>query len=285
MRHHYVPQFLLSPWAENNVDGKLEVFRFDLRNLSSSRHTPKFTGFEPDLYALTEDVVAGMERNAIEKILLMHIDNRGSNARSKLESHGLNSLTNEERVDWARFLMSLRIRQPEMVHQLILESKEHLRQSLNQNPEEYDELNNDGELETLEEWTENQYPGLIDNFGLSFFHELIDNPTYGNKILRMKWWMCDFNEVRHDLLLSDHPCIFTHGINDPNCVIALPISPKKAFMTTQNDNLANRLRQMPPRDLVQNLNEFSLRQASVRIFACNQSPAMRFIENRMRMRK
>ena len=284
MRHHYVPQFLLGPWAENNPDRKLEVFRLDLPNISSSRHTPKYTGFDDDLYALTKEVVAGMEKQAIEKKFLMSVDHRGSVARSKLESQGLKSLSDEERVDWARFLMSLRIRQPEIVHQLQKEAKEHLRKSLNENPEEYDKLITDGEPETLEEWTESQYPRLIDNIGLSFFHELIDNPHYGNRILQMKWWIWDFSGVSYELLLSDHPCIFTSGIDDPNCVIALPISPKKAFIATQDDNVANRLRQSRTRELAVSLNESSVLQARVRIYARYQLPAMRFIENRMRMR-
>lgn len=284
MRHHYVPQFLLDPWAENNQDRKLEVFRLDLPNIPSSRYTPKYTGFDDNLYALTKEIVAGMEKQAIEKIFLMNVDNRGAIARSKLESEGLNSLSNEERVDWARFLMSLRIRQPEVVHNLQQEAEENLRRNLNENPEEYEQLATDGEPATLEEWTESQYPGLIENIGLSFFHDLIDNPYYGNKILQMKWWVWDFKATPYDLLLSDHPCIFTSAIDDPKCVIALPISPKKVFMATQDDSVENSLRQSQPRELVVRLNEYSVIQARVRIYARSQLPALRFIKNRIRMR-
>lgn len=285
MRHHYIPQFLLSPWAENSKDGKLEVFRLDLPEIPSSRRKPRYTGFDDDLYALSEDVVAGMEKQAIEKIFLMKVDNRGAIARSKLENQGLKSLNNEERADWARFLMSLRLRQPEIIHQLRHDGKRHLRKSLNENPEEYDELVAEGEPETLEQLTENQYPGLIENFGLSFFHELIDNPHYGNKILQMKWWIWDFNKVTYDLLLSDNPCIFTAGIENKHCVIALPISPKKVFMATQDDDVEDRLRRSRSRELVVRLNESSVMQTRVRIYSRSELPAKRFIKNRMRLRK
>ncbi len=30
MRHHFVPEFLLKPWADSAQDGKLEVFRLDI---------------------------------------------------------------------------------------------------------------------------------------------------------------------------------------------------------------------------------------------------------------
>lgn len=285
MRHHYVPQFLLSPWAEGSADGKVEVFRLDLPSIKSSRHTTKYTGFDDDLYALTKDVVAGMEKQAVEKRFLMNVDNRAAVARDKLDSQGLKSLTNEEKVDWARFLMSLRIRQPETVQLLRNDATEHLRESLNENPNEYDELKPEGEEETLEEWTERQYPGLTENFGLSFFHELIDNPYYGNRILRMRWWVWDFTGVPYELLLSDHPCVFTHGIDNAKCIIALPISPTKAFLATQDDNVADILRRSKPRELVVRLNESALVQTRVRIYARYQSPAMRFIENRRRMRR
>ena len=284
MRHHYVPQFLLSPWAKNTPDKKFEVFRLDLPHLPSSRHPPKYTGFVDDLYALTEEVVAGMERQAIEKLFLRRIDNSGARVRRKLENQGLESLTEEDKVDWTRFLMSLRFRQPNIVHEIQQKSAHRLKAILKDRQEDYEELIIDGASPTLEEWTEKQFPGLIENFGLSFFHKLVDNSYYGNKILRMKWGIWDFQEVQYDLLLSDHPCIFTSGIDETNCVIALPISPKKAFLATQSNNTAETIREQGPKDIAMLLNESSVLQASVRIYARNESPARRFIKNRIHLR-
>ena len=284
MRHHYVPEFLQKPWAENSSDGKLEVFRFDLPNIPSDRHTPKHTGFEHDLFALTKDIVVGMEKQAIEKYFLKIIDNNASCVRDKLEDHGLSSLTTENRMDWARFLMSLRLRQPDIVDMLKQESAEHLKKTLNDQPEEYEELAAAEDAPTLEEWAEKRFPGLIENFGLSFFHKLVDNADIGSKILKMKWWLWDFSKAPYDLLLSDHPCIFTLGIDDPNCVIALPIHPRKAFMATQSDQMAEIMRQQRPRELVMRLNEYSINQTRIRIYAQNESPR-RFIEKRILRKK
>lgn len=280
MRHHYVPEFLQKPWTENSPDGKLEVFRLDLPNLPSRRHAPKYTGFEPDLFALSEDVIAGMEKQAIEKLFLRVIDNNAALVRIKMENEGLKSITTEERMDWARFLMSLRIRQPDIVDMLIQESATHLRATLNENPYEYEELATNEDAPTLEEWTEANFPGLIDNFGLSFFHELIDNQEIGEIILTMRWWLWDFAEAPHDLLLSDHPCIFTSNIKDPSCVIALPIHPRKAFLATKCDTAAKIIRQQQPRDLVIRINESIVNQARVRVYAKNETPR-RFIQNRL----
>jgi len=283
MKHHYVPEFLQRPWADTNPDGKLEVFRLDIEGLPSRRHAPKHTGYEPDLYALSMPVVAGMKKHAVEEQFLKYVDNSGALVRDKLENQGLKKLSPKDRVDWTRFLMSLRIRQPGIVQMLITESKEHLRTTLETQPEQYEEFASLGHPPTLVEWTEKRFPGLIENFGLSFFHELVDNPDIGDKILRMKWWIWDFSSAPYDLLLADHPCIFTTGIDDPNLVIALPITPKKAFMATQSEHVANTMRLQHPRGLATRLNEASLNQARVRIYARDRAPEQ-FLRNRLQRR-
>lgn len=279
MRHHYVPQFLLRPWAEKNNDGKIEVFRLDLKQIPSSRLTPKHTGYEENLYALTKAEVAGMDQQAVEKQFLRQVDNSGAHVRNKLDHDGLHSLTIDERTDWARFLMSLRIRQPDVVQMLRTMAADRLRGTLAAQPELYEELAGLEDPPTLEEWTEKNFPGLIENFGMSFFHKLIDNGKIGEKILRMKWWIWDFSRAPYELLLADHPCIFTSAIDDPNLIVALPIAPKKAFMATQSDHAAEVLRRQHPKDLARRLNESTVTQARVRIYARDRSPS-RFIRNR-----
>lgn len=279
MDHHYVPQFLLREWARNAPDGKLEVFRLDLKHVPSSRKTPKFTGYEPDLYALTRDVVAGMDRHAVEKQFLRHVDNLGALALQKLLSSGLHSLTLDDRICWARFLMSLRVRQPEIVDMLRSQAERYLRNAFAEQPDQYEELVGIEEPPTLVEWTEKFYPGLIENIGLSFFHELVDNPVVGEKLLRMKWWLWDFSTAPNELLLADHPCIFTSGIDEPNLVVALPISPNRVFMATQSEEMANVMRRQQPKELARRINEFSLAQARIRVYARDDTAA-RFIRNR-----
>lgn len=279
MRHHYVPQFLLRSWAETTKDNRVEVFRLDLPHVPSSRHGPRRVGYENDLYALTHPIVAGMEQQAVEKRFLSHVDNLGAVVRDKLASTGLSALTIEDRSAWARFLMSLRLRQPNVIELLRKEASQHLLATLAVQPEQYEEIAAQDDPPTLAEWTERTFPGLIENFGMGFFHELVDDPTIGDKLLRMKWWLWDFKGLRHELILADHPCIFTAGIDDPDVVIALPISPHRAFMATRSDNVAKLMRRQQPANLVVQLNALSVRQARVRVYARDRAPA-RFIENR-----
>lgn len=278
MRNHYLPQFLQRPWAAPS-DGKLQVFRLGERGIKSFRQTPKGNGYVEDLLSLTREQVAGMDQHAIEKVVLQAIDNDASLVRQKLETHGLSALTSEERSAWVRLIMSLRLRQPGIVLQLREESASTLRETLAAQPEEYDALADGDAPPTLEEWTEAKFPGLIENFGLSFFHELLDNKTVGDKLLQLRWWLCDFSSCSHHLLLADNPCIFGGGIDDPNLAVVLPISPTKAFVATRGEVTAKALREAPPSVLLRRLNDATVRQASTYTYGRDETQR-RFIENR-----
>ena len=152
MRHHYVPQFLLRAWAETQPDRKVESFRLDLPHLPSSRRAPKHVGYEENLFALTMPVVAGMEQQAVERHLLRRIDDLAADVLRKLAATGLAGLTPDNRRDWVRFLMSLRLRQPNIIQLLRIESSEHLETSLTDKPEEYDALAAMDDPPTLVEW-------------------------------------------------------------------------------------------------------------------------------------
>jgi hypothetical protein len=73
-------------------------------------------------------------------------------------------------------------------------------------------------------------------------------------------WLWDFSGT-HELLLSDNPCILTKHIDDPDVIIALPLSPTRAFMATRSDRVAAALRQQNKRQLAMRLNETSIGQA------------------------
>ena len=222
MRHHIVPRFLLRAWSDGASDGMFQEFRLDLKGLPTTRRMPKATAYQDNLYALTRPVVAGMSRQAIETDLLRHIDNYAAPVRVKMEKHGLKSLSITERQDWVRLLMSLRARQPDIVSKIRTEGTRNFRQSLLNDPEQYEALDEEDDAPTLEEWVEQRFPGLIENFGLSYFPKLVDNKEVGTKILHLRWWLWDLGNAKHELLLADNPCIFTGDIDAPELIVALP---------------------------------------------------------------
>lgn len=177
--------------------------------------------------------------------------------------------------------MSLRLRTPETVLRLNYEGPEYLTESLNEKPEEYSLVSETSDPTTLAEFTEKYLPGLIENFGIMMIRRLITNPDIGDKILHMTWWLWNFREQKNHLLLSDRPCIFSSGIDDPDIVVALPIGPKRAFMATKTNRVADIIRRLHPKDLLMRINESSLNQAEKRVYALDRSP-YRFIRNRMK---
>jgi hypothetical protein len=134
------------------------------------------------------------------------------------------------------------------------------------------------------EWTRKNYPGLVEKVGMSFFRDFVDNAGIGEKIVRMRCWLCEFSREHNDLLLADQPCIFTMSIDDADLVIALPIGPRKAFMATKSEHVATIMRRQRPKDLLMRINEGSLDQARVRVYARGSSPR-RFICNRLAKRR
>ena len=283
MDHHFVPKFLLRAWSNGASDGMLQEFRLDLEGLPTMRRAPTATAFQDNLYALTKPEVAGMSQQAIETDLMSLIDNYAAPVRVRMEQHGLKNLSITERQDWVRFLMSLRVRQPDIVSQIRAEGAHNLRQNLLDAPEQYEALAEEDDAPTLEEWVEQHYPGLVENFGLSCMPKLVDNREVGTKILYLRWWLWDFSNAKHELLLADNPCIFTGGIDAPELIIALPISPTKAFLATRGDLTAAKLRQQSPSTLVVHLNESSVLQAGARIYARTDAPKQ-FIGNRLTSR-
>ena len=254
----------------------LQEFRLDLKSLTTSRRVPKATAFKNNLWALTRPVVAGMSQQAIETDLMSLIDNHAAPVRVKMEQNGLKNLSITERQDWVRFLMSLKVRQPDIVSQIRTEGAHNLSQNLLDAPEQYEALAEEDDAPTLEEWVEQHYPGLIENFGLSCIPKLVDNREVGTKILHLRWWLWDFCNAKHELLLADNPCIFTGEIDTPELTVALPISPTKAFLATRGDLTAAKLRQQSPSTLVVKLNESSVLHARARVYARTDAPK-RFI--------
>lgn len=279
MKQHYVPQFLLRAWVADASDGRIEVFRLDLNKIHSTRHAPKGVGFEKDLFSLTRERIGGMEQHAVEKVFFREVDQEAAQVHKKLLNSAFVDITEQDRIAWARFLMSLRIRQPAIVAKLRRDASETLRAQLASQPEQYTKLAGGADPPTLIEWTEASFPGLIENVGVSFLPTFTDNERIGTAILRMGWHLRTFPDSEHALLLGDDPCIFVGGIDDPNLVIALPISPGAAYFAVRGEEPLRRLRNRNSNQLIREINESTIKQARARVYATDNTPR-RFIENR-----
>ena len=255
------------------------MFHVTETGVHSTRKVPKSTGYEDDMLALTRDTIGQRSKHDIETVVLQQVDNDASLVRERLQNRQLQSLTHDEQCAWVRFIMSLRIRAPEVVHDLISQSETELRRSLANNPNEYVELADANDPASLEDWTESKYPGLIANFGLTFYHDLLNDDAVGNNLLRLKWWVFDVSNAPNPLLLGDRPCIFFGGIDDPNLAVALPIAHDKVFIATRGQMLGHSLPRVKPSELVRRVNDATVAQADKYIYA-RDDRCLRFVQNR-----
>lgn len=230
------------------------------------------------MLALTQDVIGNRNKHDIETVVLQQVDNDAALVRAKLHARQTHTLTNDERCAWFRFIMSIRIREPAIVERLILQSSEELRRSLRED-HNYEQIAGSNDPASLTEWAETKHPGLIDNFGLTFYDKLLNNENIGNKLLRLTWWACDVSSAPNSLLLGDRPCIFFEGIDDPNLSIALPIAPDMVFIATRGELLAKGLNRVPPAALVSWINKATVAQATKYIYA-RDDRSLRFVRNR-----
>ncbi len=281
MRHHHVPEFLLREWADTSSDRMVEAFRLDIEELPSKRWAPKATGYEQDLYALTEPSVAGIRRQAVETDFLQQLDNSAANVLRKLATTGFSDLTEQDRVSWSCFVTSLLSRTPEAIALIQELGQHHINASLADKPEEYEALADASDPPTLTKWLEANLPGFIENFGKLSLPAFITGPKLVEDLLHMKWMLWDFSGQKNHLLLSDRPCITTTGKDDPNFVLSLPIGPWKAFMVIKTERVASIVRNFDSSTLLLRMNESAVTNASMRVYGRDASPR-RFILNRLR---
>jgi hypothetical protein len=126
-------------------------------------------------------------------------------------------------------------------------------------------------------------PALFSEAGKSFLPGIIDNPRIGNTILKMGWWTWTLDSEHYfpDLLTSDSPVFRSHGLGDERCLIALPISPRRAFFATRNSATLNPVMAHGTARVAKQLNASMVKQAQKYVFGSSDRH-LRFVEKRLR---
>jgi hypothetical protein len=211
------------------------------------------------------------------------VDGPASEALKVILFGDLSRMVSRLRIAWTRFLLSLLFRTPQMVNLITKEAERNLRDSFQKNPEEYETLRTDAHPPTLVEWVESQSPHLFTEVGKSFLPGIIESPKLGNAIMEMQWAISTLkNKISDlDLLTSDNPIFRVHGLGDPNCVIALPISPHKAFFAARNAATLNHVFAHGPARVAGELNASMANQAEKYVYGLDDHHLC-FVENRLR---
>ena len=265
--HHFVPRFYLRGWTTNHqltrfqwVRGEIEMREVGIKriagqnNLYALHHRPR----DPQV----------VEREFMGRIIDV--------PAAEVYHHMIKTpapISERQRGIWTRFLMSLRVRSPDVIERLRVDAEDDLRRRLMAQPEEYDALRGVDEPNNLYEYIERRRPGFVADFGIRILPDLVNHPPIAQKIYQMYWWTQRFEGATVDLLTSDRPLIIVPGLNDPTCVLALPLTPHLAFFATHSLEQAMLVCKQPASRLARALNHESVRLADKQIYATDARQA------------
>ncbi len=230
-KDHYVPQFYLKRWSQNNPDQRLFSGRYfpDRKKTYWTPHAPAGIAYERGLYG------------EIEETFFKPLDNDAAIILNRLESEDSVSpirldLGEKDHNNWAIFILGLIIRMPDKVEFI---------------------QNN---FETI---------GVDKSIARDQIQQIIGNER-AVKDLRSLTWMFVRVNTNLELITCDNPLVFKpNDLSDPDCVIILPLSPKHFFIATNQVNI-NRLGKNP-RKMVANINSEIIKNVNRSIYAKNKN--------------
>jgi hypothetical protein len=132
---------------------------------------------------------------------------------------------------------------------------------------------------TFDEYLAARDPLLSSKVHVNMIVKVFDNEILGKHVNNMKWGVIDVSSSPHRFLLTDRPVVFAN-LNNPDGVVYLPIGPAKLFIAVNTPDRLQRLRALPPRELVHNSNRFIVSRARRFVWAHDQSQTA-FIEKHM----
>lgn len=220
-RHHYVPETLMKPWAIS--EGKLRGYKWDVwkDRLRSKELGPKAFCCEPDLLTVSSGAVSP---DIIETDFFGPVDSRGAEARDKMLTSGIQALSDIEKSDFIRLLLSLDVRRPEWVSKLRAGGQK-LKEALNADVEVQTLASRYGITSSPADWFEDRTGVLYEDEALGLIQNLSDNPQVGNILMRCRWGLRKFSREEGELILSDRPLIRCGGTYTGNFLWLLPLSP------------------------------------------------------------
>lgn len=280
--HHYVPQFLLRAWADNKGYVRAYFYVEEIGEAKDGRKNVRSICQEEDLYTYAQ--MNGAARYSPEtEFFTREIDNPASVAYQRLMSDGIEALTWEQRMAWARFLISLAIRRPEIVRD---RAPSMLRMIIDQAPMPRVEGLQDSDPETLAALIDHYFPGRLNDAALDSMIGLIRDNRKAAYVAQMKWWTRRIEG--HELLLGDSPLLTRpehhrrNGIplNDPTTLLILPIAPDRVFFASSAAQIRHDVRLVHPTKLARQLNVGSIIKCFEHVYGTRRTNLLEWVARR-----
>lgn len=272
MKEHHLPEFIQSAWSAPNADRQLLRYPLNPSNHSMRplRRAPGAFGYLHDYTAFTEPLPHGVDdKNAFEKAT-QRLDSDAAVVRDKMLIGA--EVTAEDYATWARFLMFMRIREPELIAYARAEATKVLLQKLAEAPDEYDAAVHGKEAPpTMEAWVREVRPGLIENAMLYILPDILNSDETHQRFFRMPFWVADFSTTGGKLLLGDRPMMMVGDLASDDVIVCMPLSPCKVFVSSPSAAFRERMGKSDRSEFLRRINEETLNRARDYVFADDAS--------------
>lgn len=264
--HHFVPQFYLSQWC--GEDDKLQEYGRvpPTMEIRSRRRGPRSTGFVPNLYTLP--VVTDETKQNVEKVFYQKVDTEASKVRDKLLAGA--ELTDVDLYVWARFMLSLGIRNPTEMEKF----KARLRTDFVKPDADLEarwaKVREEGQPATAEEALLQLNPHTPEMAAVIITTKLVQNQNVIKTIMGMDWMVYDASQSNRRFLTCDRPLIMTPFGRDDGQMV-LPLSPDKLLTIFVRPEHNDELSYIHPSQVVEGTNRLIISQAREKVYGVDSS--------------
>lgn len=252
-RHHYIPIFYLKQWARDNK-GRLCEFSKPHDRVKPRRTHPDGTGYVDGLN--TVEGLPPAEARFLEDVFFQIADDAAAQALKILLSPPPWNFTTKMRSGWSRFIMSLMVRNPELVQKYKEVAAALFKDALPRIEAEYARDRGPDDPPTYAEYAQRHGPNPAGRTIVRVIQALADNEELGRRINSMRWTVFSDTNPKFELLTSDRPMLVANGMGPPRGHLIMPISPFHVFVATNNIETENYVRTVwNNRDAIPQIND------------------------------
>ncbi len=268
------------PWTGKN--GNLCEYCRPFKRVTTKWRHPSGTGFEYGLY--TSPGLPPDEAEYIEKYFMGLTDSSASKAQQVLLSWGklgVQTITIEERIGWARFLYALSVRTPEQIANLTKKYVAMLPGMVENYRDVYSAKRRASDPADFDDFKSRYLANPKNQSPLHAFPGMLNSELVLPAIAQMTFRTLHITQFAGPTFLtSDRPFIMTDGIGRPGAHIVIPISPTILFLAENGDNVYRHMMSLSAKALARTVNEKVTEQAHRYVYGVNPSQQA-FVENRL----
>ncbi len=269
---HYVPEFLLKAW-HSEEDNKLVQYKWVPQKLDIQRYSAKAVAKERHLYSTT--LPTGDRDTRIEKDYLgPEIDDKAAPVRQLILTSGVETLDDNQREIWARFLIAQMVRVPSMIQRFEDFAKSEFAKGVENMVRQPGRSN-------FRSYMEKHAPHAGANIAVEMLEDVIASDRLCGALMKASWHAFRLRWSKVDLLIGDRPLIQVGPMSE-NFLIVLPISPRVLFCAASYDGTLNKLKSSNHTGVAKTINKDSVMMASQYVYArdVSQTPVVqRYLPN------